>query len=49
MIRFILFTKLNIIILLFEHSKVVSSSDMKKRKRIEKREDFCEMSNFVNI
>ena len=49
MIRFVLFTKLNVMILLSEHSKVVSSSDMKKRKRIEKREDSCEISDFVNI
>ena len=44
-----LFTKLNVIILFSKHSKVTSSSDMKKRKKIEKREDFCEMSDFINI
>ena len=36
-------------ILFFEHLKVVSSSDMKKRKKIEKKKDFCEMSDFVSI
>ena len=49
MIRFVSFTKSNIIISFSEHLKVISSSDMKKRKRIEKREDFCEMFDFVNI
>ena len=49
MIRFVLFTKLNVIILFSKQSKVVSSFNMKKRKRIEEREDSCEMSNFMNI
>ncbi len=48
-IKFVLFTKLNIMILLSEHSKIDSSSDMKKKKRIEKSRDFCDIFDFVNI
>ena len=49
MTRFISFTKSNAMVLFSERSKVDSSSDMKKRKRIEKKEDSCEMSDFVSI
>ena len=49
MIRFMLFTKLNVMILLSEQSKVASSFNMKKRKRIKKREDSYEMSDFMSI
>jgi len=48
-IKFILFTKLNAMILFSEHSKVVSSSDMKKRKKIEKKENSCKISDFMSI
>ena len=37
-------------ILLSDHLKVVSSFNMKKKKkRIKNREDSCKMFNFVNI
>ena len=36
-------------ILFFKYSKIVNNSDMKKRKRIEKREDSYKIFNFINI
>jgi len=36
-------------ILLFEHLKIASSSDIKKRKRIKKSKDSYKIFNFINI
>ncbi len=47
--KFVSFTNSNVMILFFDCSNVVSSSDMKNRKRIEKSEDSCEISEFVWI
>lgn len=48
-IRFVSFTKSNIIVLLSECSNIISNSDIKNKKRIEEREELCEISALVSI
>lgn len=48
-IRFVSSTKSNIIVQFSKHSNVVSNSDMKNRKRIEKRKELCENPVLVSI
>lgn len=48
-IRFVSSTKSNVIVQFSERSNVVSNSDMKNRKRIEKREELCENPALMSI
>ncbi len=48
-IKFVLFTKLNIIVSLSECLNVVSNFDIKNKKILKEKKELCEISVLVNI